>query len=70
MTTSPIAGDSQIATALTTIGTTALADTRNELLKQLIVAAANATGGATTGVTFSGPITNITIVDGIVTAAS
>ena len=44
MTTSPLAGDSQIANALTTLGTTALGSTRNELLTQLIVAAANATG--------------------------
>lgn len=44
MTTFPIAGDSQIANALTTLGTTALGSTRNELLTQLIVAAANATG--------------------------
>jgi hypothetical protein len=46
MTTSPIAGDSQIANALTTLGTTALGSTRNELLVQAIVAAANATGGS------------------------
>lgn len=49
MTTSPIAGDSQIANALTTLGTTALGSTRNELLTQLIVAAANATGGGSGG---------------------
>lgn len=49
MTTSPLAGDSQIANALTTLGTTALGSTRNELLTQLIVAAANATGGGSGG---------------------
>lgn len=53
MTTSPIAGDSQIATALTTLGTTALGSTRNELLTQLIVAAANATGGGSGSVAFA-----------------
>ena len=49
MTTSPLAGDSQITNALTTLGTTALGSTRNELLTQLIVAAANATGGGSGG---------------------
>ena len=49
MTITPLAGTSQIATALTTLGTTALGSTRNELLTQLIVAAANATGGGLGG---------------------
>lgn len=43
MTTSPIAGTSQLAATLTALGTTALGETRNDLLKQLIVAAANLT---------------------------
>ena len=54
MTTSPLAGDSQIANALTTLGTTALGSTRNELLTQLIVAAANATGGGSGGAAWGG----------------
>ncbi|HQX08291.1 MAG TPA: hypothetical protein PKZ19_15985 [Zoogloea sp.] len=67
MTVTPIAGDSQITTALATIGADALGTTRNELLTQIIVAAANANAA---GVNFSGPVTNITVVNGIVTAAS
>lgn len=61
MTTSPIAGDSQIANALTTLGTTALGSTRNELLTQLIVAVAVANGsGVPSGSTLVNAINEIT----------
>lgn len=59
-TTTTLFGSAEAQAARTLIGGTALGDTRNELLKQILVATANRTGGPAAGSTITDIINQIT----------